>query len=250
VHGFCFTPERSALGPGTAPPVLLDVHGGPTGQAGVQWKPFHQFFVTRGWAVLAPDPRGSTGYGRAYTQALAGGWGALDVADSAALLDHLGPAGWGDPGRVAVTGSSAGGLTALLLAAFHGGRLRAVVSRYGVTDLLGLVATTHRFESRYLDRVVGELPRDTDRYRDRSPVTHAAAIQVPALVLQGDADRVVPPAQAVELVDAIRRAGGIVEHHVYEGEGHGFSREDTVLDVYARIEAFLARWVLDDAGPA
>jgi dipeptidyl aminopeptidase/acylaminoacyl peptidase len=244
VHGLLLRPEHSARGDGTAPPVLVDLHGGPTGQAGVQWKPLHQYFVTRGWAVLAPDPRGSTGYGRAYTQALAGRWGVLDVEDCAAGLAQIGPAGWGDPERVAVTGASAGGLTALLLAALHGERLRAVVSRYGVTDLLGLAETTHRFESRYLDRIVGVLPRDAGRYRDRSPVTHASAIRIPTLVLQGDADRVVPPAQAEALVDAIRAAGGTVEHHVYEGEGHGFAREETVLDVYTRTEAFLRTWVL------
>lgn len=245
VHGLWFRPDHSALGDGTAPPVLVDIHGGPTGQAGVQWKPLHQYFVTRGWAVLAPDPRGSTGYGRAYTQALVGRWGALDVDDCAAGLAQIGPAGWGDPERVAVSGASAGGLTALLLAALHGERLRAVVSRYGVTDLLGLAATTHRFESRYLDRIVGVLPRDADRYRDRSPVMHASAIRIPTLLLQGDADRVVPPAQAAAVVDAIRAAGGTVEHHVYEGEGHGFAREETVLDMYARTEAFLRTWVLE-----
>jgi dipeptidyl aminopeptidase/acylaminoacyl peptidase len=253
LHGRCFRPATSALGPGTAPPVLVDVHGGPTGQASVQWKPLHQFFVTRGWVVLAPDPRGSTGYGRAYAQALAGGWGALDVADCASLLEQVGPAGWGDPERVAVMGASSGGLTALLLGAFHGDRLRAVISRYGVTDLLGLAATTHRFESRYLDRIVGVLPDDADRYRERSAVTHAGRITVPTLVLQGDADRVVPPAQAEAVVDAIRAAGGTVEHHVYEGEGHGFTREETVLDVYARMEAFLAAHVLapdPGAGPS
>ncbi len=244
VHGLWFRPEHSALGPGTEPPVLIDVHGGPTGQAAVQWKPFHQYFVTRGWTVLAPDPRGSTGHGRGYAQALAAEWGALDVADCAAMLSRIGPAGWGDPARVAVSGASSGGLTALLLAARHGAKLRAVISRYGVSDLLGLAATTHRFESRYLDRIVGELPRDADRYRERSPVTHAASIRVPTLVLQGDADRVVPPAQAAALVDAIRDAGGTVEHHVYQGEGHGFGRVDTVLDVYERIEDFLQRHVL------
>jgi dipeptidyl aminopeptidase/acylaminoacyl peptidase len=244
VHGLWFRPEHSALGPGSEPPVLIDVHGGPTGQAAVQWKPFHQYFVTRGWAVLAPDPRGSTGHGRVYAQALAGEWGALDVADCAAMLGHIGPEGWGDPVRVAVSGASSGGLTAMLLAALHGAHLRALISRYGVTDLLGLAATTHRFESRYLDRLVGELPRDADRYRERSPVAHAAAIRVPTLVLHGDADRVVPPAQAAAVVDAIRQAGGTVEHHVYEGEGHGFARVDTVLDVYERIESFLQRHVL------
>jgi dipeptidyl aminopeptidase/acylaminoacyl peptidase len=119
------------------------------------------------------------------------------------------------------------------------------VSSYGVTDLFDLARTTHRFESRYLDEIVGVLPADTATYRDRSPVTHAAAITVPLLVLQGDADLVVPPAQAQLLVDAVRSGGGTVEHHVYEGEGHGWSRRDTVQDDLERTHAFLERWVVN-----
>jgi len=142
-------------------------------------------------------------------------------------------------------------MTALLVGAHHPDLVRAAVSMYGVTDLFDLAETTHRFESRYLDRIVGELPRDADRYRDRSPVTHAGAIRCPLLVLQGSADQVVPPAQARALVDAVRAAGGTVEHHEYEGEGHGWSATATVLDVYERTDAFLTRTVLaaGAAGP-
>ena len=158
-----------------------------------------------------------------------------------------GERGWSDPDRVAAMGASAGGLTVLLLCARHGDLLRAGVSVYGVTDLLELARTTHRFESRYLDRVVGLLPRDEDLYRDRSPVTHASAIRIPMLVLQGDAEKVVPPEQARAVVDAMQRAGGAVEHHVYEGEGHGWSRPETVADSLMRIDAFLDQHVRQDA---
>jgi dipeptidyl aminopeptidase/acylaminoacyl peptidase len=122
--------------------------------------------------------------------------------------------------------------------------VRAAVSLFGVTDLFDLAATTHRFESRYLDHLVGTLPEHADRYEARSPVTRARDIGVPVLVLQGADDKVVPPAQAQLLVDSMRAAGGTVEQHVYEGEGHGFSKESTVVDSYARIEAFLTRWVV------
>jgi dipeptidyl aminopeptidase/acylaminoacyl peptidase len=244
VHGLRWLPTRSALGPGTPPPLLVDVHGGPTGQATAGWKPWVQYFVTRGWAVLAPNPRGSTGYGRAYAQALAGEWGHLDVADVAAGIRDAGARRWCDTDRVAVSGGSAGAMTVLLLCAHHPDLVHAGVSMYGVTDLVALAETTHRFESRYTDRLVGVLPRDADRYRDRSPVTHAASIRVPLLVLHGDADRVVPPEQAQRLVDAVRRAGGHVDAHVYPGEGHGWSRPETVVDVYQRAEAFLRRTVL------
>jgi dipeptidyl aminopeptidase/acylaminoacyl peptidase len=122
--------------------------------------------------------------------------------------------------------------------------VRAAVSLFGVTDLFDLAATTHRFESRYLDRLVGTLPEHADRYEARSPVGRASEIAVPVLVLQGADDKVVPPAQAQLLVDSMRAAGGTVEQHVYEGEGHGFSKEATIVDSFERIDAFLTRWVV------
>ena len=131
-----------------------------------------------------------------------------------------------------------------VVAAQHPELVRAGVSLYGVTDLRALAATTHRFESRYLDRIVGVLPDDGARYDDRSPITHAASIRVPLLVLHGGADKVVPPEQASSLVAAVRAGGGTVEHHVYEGEGHGWSGRATIADALTRTEEFLRRWVL------
>jgi dipeptidyl aminopeptidase/acylaminoacyl peptidase len=244
VPGLLWLPPSPALGPGTLPPLLVDVHGGPTGQATADWSPRHHYFLDRGWAVLAPNYRGSTGYGRAYAQALAGRWGHADVTDTAAGIRHARRVRWCDPNQVAVIGGSAGGLTVLLLAARHPDLVRAAVTLYGVTDLFDLADTTHRFESRYLDRIVGTLPRHAGRYRDRSPVTHAAEITVPVLVLQGADDKVVPPAQARGMVDAMRAAGTPVDYHEYGREGHGFTRVDTISDALERTEAFLARWVL------
>jgi dipeptidyl aminopeptidase/acylaminoacyl peptidase len=244
VHGLLYRPGHSALGPGTAPPMIVYVHGGPTGSSAVTWWPRHQFWVARGWAVLAPNYRGSTGYGRAYTQALTGRWGEIDVADVAAGVRHAGASGWCDPNRVAIDGGSAGGFTLLLLCARYPGLVRAGVDRYGVADLFDLAETTHRYESRYLDKVVGPLPGAAALYRDRSPVNHAAEITVPLLVLQGDRDKTVPKAQADAMVEAVRRAGGTVEYHVYEGEGHGWSKPETVADELERAERFLTRWIL------
>ncbi len=194
--------------------------------------------------MLAPNPRGSSGYGRAYERALDVRWGEVDVADTVAGIEAAGREGWADGSRVAVMGGSAGGFTALLVAAHAPAVVRAAVSLSGVTDLFELAATTHRFESRYLDRLVGTLPEHADRYRERSPVTRAHDITVPVLVLQGADDKVVPPSQAQRLVDAMRAAGAPVEHHVYEGEGHGFSRADTIVDSLERIDAFLTTWVV------
>jgi dipeptidyl aminopeptidase/acylaminoacyl peptidase len=195
--------------------------------------------------VFTPNYRGSTGYGRGYRHALDQAWGEVDVADTVSGLRALARDDRVDASRAAVMGGSAGGFTALLVAAQEQPVVRAAVSLFGVTDLFDLAATTHRFESRYLDRLVGPLPEHADRYEARSPVTRAREIAVPVLLLQGADDKVVPPSQAQLLVDSMRAAGGTVEHHVYEGEGHGFSREATIIDSFERIEAFLTRWVIN-----
>ena len=245
VHGLLWLPPAGDADADRAkPPLLVDVHGGPTDQSTVDWKPRIRYFVSRGWAVLSPNFRGSTGYGRAYERALDGAWGDVDVADTVAGIEAAGREGWADASRVAVMGGSAGGFTALLVAAHAPAVVRAAVSLYGVTDLFDLAATTHRFESRYLDRLVGTLPEHADRYRDRSPATRAGEITVPVLMLQGADDKVVPPSQAQAFVDSMRAAGAPVEYHVYEGEGHGFSLVDTIIDSFARIDAFLTTWVL------
>jgi dipeptidyl aminopeptidase/acylaminoacyl peptidase len=244
VHGLLWLPPSDVRSAGSPPPLLVDVHGGPTDQSTVDWKPRVRWFVSRGWAVLNPNYRGSSGYGRAYRHALDHGWGEVDVTDTVAGIRALAHDERVDAARAAVMGGSAGGFTALLVAAHGPAVVRAAVSLFGVTDLFDLAATTHRFESRYLDHLVGTLPEHADRYEARSPVTRARDIGVPVLVLQGADDKVVPPAQAQLLVDSMRAAGGTVEQHVYEGEGHGFSKESTVVDSYARIEAFLTRWVV------
>jgi len=248
VHGLLWLPAGVGdveTGHTAGPPVLVDVHGGPTDQSTVDWKPRIRWFVSRGWAVLSPNYRGSTGYGRDYRHALDHAWGEVDVADTVTGLRALAHDHRVDASRAAVMGGSAGGFTALLVAAHAPPVVRAAVSLFGVTDLFDLAATTHRFESRYLDRLVGTLPEHADRYEARSPVTHAREIAVPVLVLQGAEDKVVPPAQAQLLVDSMRAAGGTVEQHVYEGEGHGFSHEATIIDSFERIEAFLSRWVVN-----
>jgi len=245
VHGLLYRPAHSALGANTPPPLYVHIHGGPTSQFTAAWNPRVAFWVSRGWAVLAPNYRGSSGYGREYAQGLREQWGVVDVADTAAGVRHAIAEGWCDPQRVAVVGGSAGGMTVLLLCALHGDVVRAGVSLFGVTDLFDLAATTHRFESRYLDALIGKLPADADRYRDRSPITHAHEIRVPVLVLQGDEDRAVPKPQADAMVDAMRSAGAPVEYHVYEGEGHGFRKLANVVDELERTEAFLGKWLLN-----
>jgi dipeptidyl aminopeptidase/acylaminoacyl peptidase len=243
VHGLLWRPAGESSAVRSTRPLLVLVHGGPTHQAEADWSAPVQAFVQRGWNVLQPDYRGSTGHGRAYAQALAGHWGDRDVADVAAGIRHADKEGWADGSRVAIMGGSAGGMTALLVAAQHPDLVQAVIARYPVCDLLDLNERTHRFESGYTLRMVGPLPDAADTYRDRSPVSRASEIRAPVLLLHGTEDTSVPVEQSAEMEQALRRAGVPVERHVYEGEGHGWRRADTIADDLERIDAFLTHWV-------
>lgn len=242
IHGLLTMPCRPQQS--GAPPLLVDVHGGPTGQALAEWRARVAFWTSRGWAVLRPNPRGSTGSGRRFVEALAGGWGSCDVADVAAGIRHVCSEGRADPKRVAIVGSSSGGMVAMLVCLRHPELVRAGVSVSGVADLFALAESTHRFESGYVDRLVGKLPASAEQYRDRSVVTHAGQLSVPLLVLHGADDEVVPVSQTDALVLGARSAGIDIEYKVYEAEGHGLRRADNVRDELERTEAFLADRVL------
>ena len=236
VHGLLWSPRPVAGAPAdpeSGAPLLVIIHGGPTDQALVEWQARRAFFLDRGWTVFTPNARGSTGYGREYRDAMNGAWGVVDVDDVAAGIEAIAARGAVDPDRVAVMGGSAGGYSALMLCIRHPQLLRAAVSLYGVTDLL-----------------VGALPAEADRYRERSPITRATDISTPLLLLQGDADEIVPLVQTRTLIDALRSADVPVEHHFYAGEGHGWSQPDTAIDELERIEAFLDRHVRDRSTPA
>ena len=173
-----------------------------------------------------------------------GRWGDLDTSDVAAGLRAAAERGWADPKRMVVMGGSAGGFTVLNVLAHHPDLCAAGVDLYGVADLLELDETTHRFEKHYLHSIVGPLPDAVDQYRSHSPVSVVEQITAPLLILQGDADVVVPPAQSQLIADRLRDLGRTVELHFYEGEGHGWARPDTVIDELERTEDFLRRHVL------
>ena len=238
VHGTLFRPTlRGTEGPsGTVPPLVTWCHGGPTSSCQAGFDPTLQFFTTRGFAVACVDYTGSSGYGRAYRCALWGQWGVADSEDCLDAALHLAGHGEVDAQRMAVRGGSAGGMTALnALAAGEG--FAACVSWYGVTDLLGLVATTHDFEAHYTDRLIGPLPGSRRLYEERSPVHRAQSMLGSVLLLQGTGDPVVPPAQAEGMRVALDAAGTPCELEFFEGEGHGFRRADTLI---ACLEAELA----------
>ena len=239
VSGLLYRPAGVAR-----PPVLVDCHGGPTGAATVRWIADVAALVADGWAVLRPNPSGSTGAGRAFLRDLDGGWGDRDVDDVIAGIEALRTRGDIDGDRVAVGGGSAGGMLALLVALRRPDLVRACAVSYAVCDLRDLAAVDYRFEQRYTDRLVGPLPSAEAVYVARSPITHAASLRVPTLMLHGDADPVVPIAQTRAFAAAARAAGASVEVVEYEGEGHGWSRPATVADADGRTMTFLEREVL------
>jgi acetyl esterase/lipase len=240
VHGLYYPPTLAGTQgqPGTDPPLVVTCHGGPTGNADAGFDPVVQLLTSRGYAVAAVDYAGSTGYGRAYRDRLRGRWGEADVDDCVDAALHLAAQGLADPSRLAVRGSSAGGLTALG-ALVRSDAFAAAVSWYGVTDLLALVAATHDFESRYTERLVGPLPEAEEDYRRRSPLHRVTDITGSVLVLQGLDDPVVPPSQAEAMVAALRARGVTCRYLAFPGESHGFRRAETLAKCFeAELEFY------------
>lgn len=221
--------------------LLCWIHGGPTDQWQVDFRPRISYWWSRGWDVLVVDPRGSTGHGRRHQQALNGGWGRFDVDDTAALIRHAHAAGWSSPDRTVVIGASSGGLTVLGLLADHPDLIAGAVASYPVSDLADLASATHRFEAHYTDTLIGppDDPATPALLLERSPLHHADRIAGPLLLFHGSEDPVVPVSQSELLAARVRAGGGRVDDVVYEGEGHGFRDPDNQRDEYARIERFL-----------
>jgi dipeptidyl aminopeptidase/acylaminoacyl peptidase len=204
------------------------VHGGPTSAADPAFDLGKQFWTTRGFAFADLDYAGSTGLGRDYRRLLDGQWGEADLEDTCALADHLVGERLADPARLAVRGGSAGGFTVLAVLARRD-TFTAGVSYYGVSDLVAFARDTHKFESRYLNRLVGPLPDAVDVYAARSPLSHLEGFSWPLLILQGLDDEVVPPAQSEAIVDALAERGIPHAYLIFEGEGHGFRKAENQL---------------------
>lgn len=232
-------PERRLPG-GSTPPLIVRCHGGPTSMNGEVLDPKVQFWTSRGFAFADLNYRGSTGYGRDYRRSLRGQWGVRDAEDAVHLLRHLVAEGLADPERAAVSGSSAGGYTALCALAFHAG-FGAGAVQYGISELETAMTGTHKFEARYGDTLLGPWPEARAIYRERSPLHSAGHIRVPVLFFQGLKDTVVLPDQAARMVEALDRNGVPVACLTFAEEGHGFRRAETVTAVLEAELAFYAR---------
>ena len=245
-HGFFYLPaNKDFVGPAEEkPPLLVKIHGGPTSATNTTLALGIQYWTSRGFAVLDVNYGGSTGYGTEYRRRLNGEWGVVDVDDCANGAKYLASMGLVDSARLAITGGSAGGYTVLAALTFRD-VFKAGASHYGVSDTEALVHDTHKFESRYLDGLIGPYPARKDLYDARSPIKHTDQLQCPIIFFQGLEDKIVPPNQAEMMVDALRRKGLPVAYVPFEGEQHGFRRAENIkraLDgeiyFYSRIFGF------------
>jgi dipeptidyl aminopeptidase/acylaminoacyl peptidase len=245
-HAFFYRPKNPDFRP-PAPeraPLLVISHGGPTAAASSALNLAIQYWTSRGIAIADVNYGGSTGYGRAYRRRLEGQWGIVDVDDCVNCARYLAGRGEVDGDRLAIRGGSAGGYTTLCALTFRD-LFKAGASHYGVSDLEALARDTHKFESRYLDRLVGPYPARRDIYSERSPINFVERLSCPVIFFQGLEDKIVPPSQAERMVDALRAKGLPVAYVPFEGEQHGFRRAanikralDAELYFYSRIFSF------------
>ncbi len=227
--GLFYPPHNPDYTGGTdeRPPLLVKCHGGPTSSASSTLNLGIQFWTSRGIAVLDVNYGGSTGFGREYRDRLKLSWGVVDVDDCVNGAQYLARQGLVDATRVAISGGSAGGYTTLAALAFRD-FFQGGASYYGVSDAAALARDTHKFESRYLDWLIGPFPEMEERYRERSPVYHADRLSKPVIFFQGAEDAVVPPNQTEIMVEALRRNGNAVGYFLFTGEQHGFRQADNI----------------------
>jgi dipeptidyl aminopeptidase/acylaminoacyl peptidase len=242
VHGWLYPPTNPdfTAPAGTRPPLMVLSHGGPTGFAAGMFSIAYQFWTSRGFAVLDVNYGGSAGFGRDYRERLRGQWGVVDARDcingALAMVDQ----GRAEPRHLVIKGGSAGGYTTLR-ALTTSTVFTAGISQFGVGDLEALAKDTHKFESRYLDGLIGPYPQAREIYLDRSPINHVDQLAAPILLLQGTEDRVVPPGQAQMMAEAARAKGLPVALIMYAGEGHGFRRAETIVSATEAQLYFLGR---------
>lgn len=240
-QGFFYSPVDACSHVDAAPPPLVVVmHGGPTTACGAFFKPLVQYWTSRGFAVFDVNYRGSTGFGRAYRLALGGQWGIADVEDCEDGVRFLAQSGLIDAQRVAIRGGSAGGFTALA-AAVSSDVFAVAACHYGIGDLELLAGDTHKFESRYLDHLIGPYPASKSRYIERSPIHHLDAIRCPIFISHGRLDQVVPVNQAIEMHSALTARGLLVELLIFEDERHGYAKKENIVTLLDAESVFFSR---------
>ena len=243
-HAFYYEPKNSHYEgvDGTAPPLIVMSHGGPTAFSDNSLNPAIQFWTNRGFAVVDVNYGGSTGYGKEYRETLTKQWGVVDVEDCIAAAKFLVEQHQADEKALLIRGGSAGGYTTLCALTFHD-VFAAGMSRYGVADLEALASDSHKFEARYLDKMLGAYPEEKALYQQRSPIHHTEKLSCPILLLQGEDDKVVPPNQAELMVAALEEKQIPYGYLLFEGEGHGFRQAETIIAAF-NAELFFYRTIL------
>jgi dipeptidyl aminopeptidase/acylaminoacyl peptidase len=252
-HAFYYPPTNpNFAGPagGAKPPLVVKVHGGPTSHSKAELAMGIQYWTSRGFALLDVNHGGSSGFGRSYRERLKGNWGVVDVGDVVAGVKYLIGAGRVDGDRAAIRGGSAGGFTVLAALAFHE-VFKAGANYYGVSDLEALARDTHKFEARYLDRLVAALPEGRAVYEARAPIRHLENFKAALITFQGSEDKVVPPDQSRAIVTALKAKGVPVAYLEFAGEQHGFRKAESIvrsleseLAFYGRVFGFAPDGVL------
>jgi dipeptidyl aminopeptidase/acylaminoacyl peptidase len=243
IEGLLFAPDK--VQPGKHP-LLLHVHGGPITQYNRRWDPSVQYWVGRGWVVIEPNFRGSTGYGRAFRNRLNGAWGYEDMLDNIGGIDFAKRRGLINPDKVVAWGGSGGGYATMLLLGRWPELFKAGVALVGVSNFASFPDQTDRIAKYLIQDILGPRPDNYQLYVERSPVNYADSIKAPLLIMMGEDDKRVPAKQGEEMVEALKKAGKEnYEYFAYSGEGHGWRKVANIQDYYRRMEKFLNHWVLE-----
>jgi dipeptidyl aminopeptidase/acylaminoacyl peptidase len=251
-HAFYYPPfnPASVAPDGERPPLIVISHGGPTTATRDTLDLKVQYWTSRGFAVVDVNYSGSSGYGRAYRDRLKGRWGVIDLIDVIQAARFLAAAGKADRRRLIIRGASAGGYTTLAALTFHPDVFTVGASYYGISDLEVLAQDTHKFESRYLDSLIGPYPSMREVYRARSPIHFVDRLSCALILFQGLEDKVVPPNQSETMANAVRAKGLPVEYVTFAGEQHGFRRAETISRcLEAELSFYGAVFGFDGNGP-
>lgn len=248
VEGLFYQPHNPQFQDEGLPPLLVMVHSGPTRQKFAEFSPRTQFFTSRGYAVLEVNYRGSTGYGRAYRQSLERQWGVSDVDDCLSGALAVTDKGWADRSRMALLGSSSGGLTVYQILVKYPGIFQAGIVLYGIVNHLDLLKDPLKFERHYSEFLIGPYPEQEQLYRERSPIFFADRIKDPIAVFQGAKDPIVPRGQADQIIEALAANGVPHLYRLYQEEGHSFKIRENVLDFYQQTLEFLDRHLIAEKG--
>jgi dipeptidyl aminopeptidase/acylaminoacyl peptidase len=244
LYGWYYPPTNSHYSYQGAPPLIVEVHSGPTSQRALTYAGEIAYFTSRGYAIMQVNYRGSSGYGYSYQNALKHKWGLVDVEDAVSAAQVLIERGLADKERLAILGSSAGGTTVLNTLIRFPDFFKAGICCYGTSNLITDAHQTHKFEKHYHSFLIGSLKEDIERFRERSPIFNLEKIHTALAVFHGENDKVVAPSQSEQIVANLRKRGVPYIYRLYKDEGHGFRKQETLEDYYQQVDTFLRKYLI------